>query len=342
MTSVVALPPVDLLPPLTARTALTVWVFDPWVALILVVLGGFYLLGVRRLTTRGDRWPAGRTLAFVGGGLGSLVLATMSSLGAYDDTLFWVHTMQHLLLAMIAPVFLALGAPITLALRTLPPRPRGWLTAVLHSRAAKVIASPLVSFPLFVSVLPLLYFTGWYAATLRDPLLHELTHVHFVVVGCLFFWPLLGIDPIPGRIPHLARLFVLMLSLPVHIVVGLSLMMSDRLIAARYYRSLHLTWGPSPLSDQHLGGAILWWTADIVGLFYVAVLILQWIRADERDARRADRKLDRADRARSAGNPGVEDDLAAYNAYLARLHGLAAAPSAPTPTASDPIGPPFP
>ncbi len=187
-------------PELTWGTLLTGWTFALLPALMTAVAGTAYLVGVHRLRARGDRWSPWRTLAFVGLGLGSLVIATQSALATYDTTLLWVHMVQHMILAMFVPVFLALGAPITLALRTLPPHPRRGLLAVIHSAPAKVLTFPVVAGALFIATPFALYFTGLYEATLRNPWLHEVNHIHFVLVGCLWYWPLLGLDPMPNRL----------------------------------------------------------------------------------------------------------------------------------------------
>jgi putative copper resistance protein D len=289
------------------------------IASLLLVAAALYAGGVVVLARRGVRWSPGRSLAFLAGGLGTIAIATMSSLGAYDDVLFSVHMAQHMALSMVAPVFLALGAPVTLALRALPATPRRWLLALLHSRFAKVVTFPLVTVPVFVGTLYVLYFTSLYVATLEHPVVHDLLHVHFVLAGCLFFWPLLGVDPIPGRLPHWGRLVLLLVTLPVHAWLGIALMSSSTLIAGSYYRELGRTWGPSLLADQHLGGGILWSTGDLVTLLYVAVLATQWVRADEREARRLDRHLDRVEDSGHGDDPQL-DALAAYNAYLARLN----------------------
>ena len=134
---------------------------------------------------------------------------------------------QHMVLSMVAPIFLALGAPVTLALRTLPARPRRRLLAVLHSRVAEVLTFPLVAFGLFVVTPFALYFTGLYRADAASTRwLHELVHAHFIIVGCLFFWPLLGLDPLPGRWPYPARALLMFLSVPFHTVLGLTIMQS--------------------------------------------------------------------------------------------------------------------
>ena len=121
--------------------------------------------------------------------------ATASGLGTYDTTLLSVHMVQHMILSMLVPMALALGAPVTLALRTLRPQPRRWLLAVLHSRVAKVLSFPPLTFLLYVTSPWALYFSGWYDATLHSVYLHEVMHLHLVLVGCLFFWPIIGVAP---------------------------------------------------------------------------------------------------------------------------------------------------
>ncbi|PZS29273.1 MAG: cytochrome c oxidase assembly protein [Pseudonocardiales bacterium] len=262
-----------------------------WSALFLVVAAVAYASGVLRLRRRGDRWPARRTLAFVVGGLGAVAIALLSGLAAYDDTLFSAHMVQHMILIMIAPIFLALGAPITLALRTLPGRPRRAVLAVLHSRVAAVATFPLVGFALFTLSSYALYFTGIYEATLRNSLLHEFVHVHFLVVGCLFFWPLLGLDPVPGRIAYPFRALLMFASMPFHAILGLTVMQSRHVLAGNYYAEA----APrlDHLADQGVGGGLLWASGDLVALLMLGVLLVQWMRASEREAQREDRRLDR-------------------------------------------------
>jgi cytochrome c oxidase assembly factor CtaG len=154
------------------------------VALIMLLAVALYGYGVYRLRLRGDQWPVGRTVAFVAGGLGSIAAVTVTGIEAYDDTLLSVHMVQHMVLSMVGPIFLALGAPVTLALRTLHGTSRKTLLTVLHSRPVRVLTFPLVAFGFFVATPFILYFTGLYRLTLEHAWLHELTHVHFIVTGC--------------------------------------------------------------------------------------------------------------------------------------------------------------
>jgi cytochrome c oxidase assembly factor CtaG len=284
------------LPRFTLGRVFTEWSLAPIPFVVTVWAAGLYLLGVRVLHQRGDRWPVGRTVAFVGVGLGAFYFATASGLGAYDLTLLSVHMVQHMVLAMVVPLALALGAPVTLALRTLPPRPRRWLLSLLHSRVAKVLSFPPLTLLLYVVSPWALYFSGWYDASLHSAYVHEMMHLHLVVVGTLFFWPLMGIDPVPGRVGYPARMLIVVLTLPFHAFLGVTIMAQQNLIGHDWYPALHAgpmgAWLPDPHDDQHLAGGILWGSGDLVGLVFFGVLFAQWVRSSMREAAREDRRLD--------------------------------------------------
>jgi putative copper resistance protein D len=301
---------VSQLPPFSPSSVFTEWGLDPFLFVITVWVAGLYLVGVLALRRRGDTWPLGRTLSFVGLGMGSFFVATSSGLAAYDTVLLSVHMVQHMALSMMVPLFLALGAPVTLALRTLPPRPRRWLLAVLHSRAAKVLSFPPLTFLLFVISPWALYFTSWYDASVHSTFVHEMMHVHLVLVGSLFFWPLVGLDPVPGRVAYPFRLLLIFLTLPFHAFLGVTIMSQQELIAGEWYRSLPMDWLPDPAADQHLAGGILWGSGDVVGLTFFGVLFVQWVRESMREAKREDRRLDRLEAAarRTGPRPGPADD----------------------------------
>jgi putative membrane protein len=294
------------LPPLRAGTLLRPDV-DPWLAIGLLAAALGYLYGAYRMERRGDRWPVTRTLSFLVPGLGGIAAVTMSGVGTYDDTLLSVHMVQHMILSMIAPIFLALGAPVTLALRTLPVGGRRRLVAVLHSRVVKVWTFPLFAYGLFVVTPFALYFTDLYRVTMTNDLVHELVHLHFMLVGCLFFWPLLGIDPLPGRWPYPGRALLMFLSTPFHTVLGLTIMQSTTLIGGDYYPSLRLGW-VDPFADQRLAGGILWAGGEMVSVTMLAVLVVQWMRQAERENRRVDRQLDREEAAARAAAARVSTD----------------------------------
>ncbi len=275
---------------------MTGWELAPVPLVVTVWAAGLYLLGVAALHRRGDRWPVGRTVSFVGLGMGSFYVATSSGLAAYDTTLLSVHMVQHMVLSMLVPLSLALGAPVTLALRTLPHSPRRWLLSLLHSRVAKVVSFPPLTLALYVVTPWALYFSSWYSASLDHVWLHELMHLHLVVVGTLFFWPIVGIDPVPGRVAFPFRLMLVFLTLPFHAFLGVTIMGQEDLLGGDHYLALRgdpaYAWLPDALDDQHLAGGILWAAGDLVGLAFFAVLFVQWVRASMKEAAREDRRLD--------------------------------------------------
>ncbi|MER6599082.1 cytochrome c oxidase assembly protein [Streptomyces rubiginosohelvolus] len=295
----------------------TQWDFDPLFAFGTATAALLYVAGVRKLHARGDRWPVGRTVAWFAG-LAVTVLATMSGLAVYGKVLFSVHMGQHMILAMSVPILLVLGAPVTLALRALPAAPKGspagpreMLIALLHSRYVRVISNPVVASVLFIGSAFAVYYTSLFETLMSTHLGHMVMLVHFLVVGLLFFWVIIGIDPGPRRPPHLGRLFTLILTMPFHSWFSISLMSSTTLIGAGWWSRLDRPWVADALEDQYDAGAIAWATGDIPVLITTIILAIQWVRSDRREARRVDRQIDRGD----AGDP-----LAAYNAYLAGLH----------------------
>ncbi|WP_234412589.1 cytochrome c oxidase assembly protein [Nocardioides sediminis] len=298
----------EVLPRFTIGRVFTDWGIDPVPFILAVWVAGAYLVGVALLRRRGDRWPVGRTVSFVVLGMGSFVFATASGLARYDTTLLSVHMVQHMVLSMVVPLSLALGAPITLALRTLPAGPRRWLLVVLHSRVARVLSFPPLTFALYVVSPWALYYTSWYDASLSSTYVHEMMHIHLVAVGALFFWPLMGIDPLPGRVGYPFRVLLTVLTLPFHAFLGVTIMGQTTLIGESHYLALREgpmgAWLPPAIDDQHVAGGILWASGDLIGLVFFGVLFVQWVRSSMKEAAREDRRLDlmEARAARSAAS----------------------------------------
>lgn len=289
--------------------------FDLVYGTLAIVAAGAYLLGVARLRRRGDRWPAGRTAAWLCG-CAVILMATSSGIGRYAPAMLSVHMGQHMLLSMLAPVLLVLGGPTSLALRALtpagrgePPGPREWLLAMLQSPLARLLTHPLVALALFVGSFYGLYFSGLFDAALTQHWAHLAMNAHFVLVGYVFYWPLIGIDPTPRRLAPIGKVGVVFASMPFHAFFGIILMMSQTVIGANFYRSLALPWVPNLLADQRLAGGLAWSTGEIPLIIVMLALLIQWYRSDQRLARRLDRKAD-AD---------GDADLAAYNAMLRQL-----------------------
>jgi cytochrome c oxidase assembly factor CtaG len=288
----------------TAGRVLLGWSPDPLATALLVAAAVLYLQGRRRLVARGVAWPAQRTGCFLGG-LAALALALLSPLEAYDTVLFSVHVVQHMLLTMVAAPLLALGAPATLALRAAGATSRRRIVRVLHSPPVRVLGHPLVAWVLFTLSLYALYFSPLFELSLRNRLVHDLVHLHFLGAGLLFWWPVVGVDPTRWRLPHIARLLFVFLMVPFHAFLGVAIMNSGRLLApslAAFRRS----WGPTPLADQQAGGAILWGAGDLVALGAVLGILVAWASYEEKVvAAREDRRVarERQQRGRPATRP---------------------------------------
>jgi len=275
------------------------WSFNPLVTVGLLAAAIAYLQARRRLVAGGVAWPARRTAYFLSG-IGALALALLSPVEAYDTVLFSVHVAQHMLLTMVAAPLLALGAPITLALRVAKGPTRRRMVRVLHSPPLRVVGNPLVAWVLFTLTLYGLYFSPLFDLTLRQPLVHDLVHLHFIAVGLLFWWPLVGLDPSRWRLPHIARLLFVFLMVPFHAFLGVAIMNSGRVLAPAL-ESFQRSWGPTPLADQQTGGAILWGAGDLIALTAVLGILISWASYEEKVVNvREDRRLARE---RAAGRP---------------------------------------
>lgn len=283
------------------------------VASAIAVVG--YLAGVRRLARKGERWPVGRTIAWVLGWL-VIVVVTSSGLGKYSGADFAVHMAVHMSLSMVAPIPLVLGGPITLALRALPaapkdaqPGPHEWVLAVLHSRPLQALYHPLFVFAVYIGSYYVLYLTNAFGTLMRFHWAHQLMNVHFLVVGCLYFGLVIGVDRTPHQLPSLAKLAVLLGAMPFHAFFGVILMSDGAIIGDSFYQHLELPWKPDLAATQHVAGGIAWAGSEIPLLIVVVVLALQWAIQDGRAARRIDRHLDN----------GLDDSYDTYNAMLERL-----------------------
>ncbi|OLR89615.1 copper resistance protein CopD [Actinokineospora bangkokensis] len=301
--------------PPTAVRLLFDWRFDLVFGTAALVLAGLYAVGYRRLRARGISWPVGRVIAWMAGCF-VILFATSSGVGRYSPAVFSVHMEAHMMLSMLAPVLLVLGAPVTLALRVLPtagrdnpPGPREWLLAAVHSPVSKVLTNPVVALVLFVGSFYGLYLTGLFDAALPEHWAHLLMNAHFLLVGYIFYWPVIGVDPAPNRLPHLGRLGLVFASMPFHAFFGVIIMGMDTVVGLTFYQSLGLTWNADLVGDQRLGGGIAWASGEIPLLLVLIALLAQWSRADEREARRTDRRVDE----------GGSDDLEAYNAMLRQM-----------------------
>ena len=298
---------------------LTLYNPDALIIGVLITIVALYIKGVVILKKRGDSWPVGRTISFA---LGVAVLdfATSGGLGVYALFSFEYHMIAHMVIGMVAPIGLVLGAPITLALRTLPqgrtPKERGvrgMLIALLHSRYSIVLTNPITALALFDGSLFVLYFTDLFGNLMQSHVGHLFMNVHFLLAGYLFFYVIIGIDPNPRKIPHLFRIVILFAAMSIHAFFAIALLSTTTLIDKGFYGSLNTPWLGDLLADQHAAGSIAWGMGEVPIILALIATFIQWMRDDSREAKRIDRN-----EARMAAT-GEPDELAQYNKYLSQL-----------------------
>ncbi|HZL03738.1 MAG TPA: cytochrome c oxidase assembly protein [Cellulomonas sp.] len=303
----------------TTMRWLTQWRWDVVLSALAVAGIVVYVRWAWRLHRRGDAWPVSRTISWVVGML-LFFWTTNGGPAVYGHVLFSAHMLEHMVLATVIPIFLALAAPVTLALRALPVRhtvvrgdasrgPREWILVLVHSRWGRFFAHPLVAAGNFAGSMIAFYFTGIFEWTLRSPVGHLAMAVHFSLVGYLFVNALIGVDPGPTRPAYPQRLLLLFATMAFHAFFGVTLMSGDALLAADWFGLLGRPWGPTALADQQTGGGIAWGIGELPTLALAVAVAVSWSRADDRTARRRDRKVDREG----------DVELDEYNAMLARM-----------------------
>ncbi|MBO3677875.1 cytochrome c oxidase assembly protein [Streptomyces sp. NEAU-YJ-81] len=300
------------LPPFTLARGLE-FGGDPFFLVGCVLALGLYGWGVARLWRRGDAWPVGRLVSFVLGVL-TIAVAMCTKLNDYGMVMFSVHMVQHMIISMVSPILLLLGAPVTLTLRALPAAgrgrkgPRELLVALLHSRYMRIISHPAFTIPLFIASLYALYFTSLFDFLMGSKAGHIAMMIHFLAVGLVFFWPIMGVDPGPHRPGYVMRMLELFAGMPFHAFFGIALMMASEPMVG-VYEHPPASLGIDALSDQTWAGGIAWAFSEIPSVIVLVALVYQWYKSEQRQARRIDRTADR----------DGDQELAAYNAYLASL-----------------------
>jgi cytochrome c oxidase assembly factor CtaG len=342
-----------MLRPFGFQAVVGVWQFAPVVTGVVVVAAGLYLWGVRRVARRHPArpWPAWRTAAFLGG-LAVVVLATESGIGSYDDVLFWDHMVQHLMLIMIAPPLLIVGEPITLLLHASRNPVHTWAKRIVRSRVASFLTWPVFGIAAYAAAITAAHLTGLANLVETNQTLHDAEHALFLVVGYLFFLPIVGREPIRWRLSYPVRFIILVLVMPVDTFTGLVLGYGTAGTPGVPHGP-RPAWAPNPVQDLHTGGAVMWIAGDAIMFGLMMLVFLRW-SMDERAATSGRGWFEAARRASMAslvashpapraageddgglagsapaapaatwdGRGGIDDDehLAAYNAFLARLN----------------------
>jgi cytochrome c oxidase assembly factor CtaG len=302
-------------PQLTVARGFTEWTFDPWMLGLILLLGAAYLAGFYWLRRRGGSgggaaergapgsataaaWPWTRVVNF-GLGLAIIAIATLGSFGVYFSVLFFMRSFQTILLLLLAPLFLVLGRPLSMAIAVFPRAGRR-LDRAIHSRVARVLTFPAITTLALVAVPFAMYFTTWYTASFHSVAVRELTHLALMIPGFVFFWTLLRVDPVPKAYSYAVSLWITGAEVIGDAFLGLAVIADTNLIGGAYYHALARPWGPSLGTDQILGGGTLWIFGDLVGLPFLVAQLIQFIREDESEAAVIDAELDAREAARDA------------------------------------------
>jgi putative copper resistance protein D len=299
-------------PELTPIRYLTEWQLELLWVLVAAFAAFFYLAGVWRLHRRGDRWPVYRTVLWLAG-LASFVWVTNGAPAVYEQYLFSMHMLGHMVLTMAIPMLLVLAAPVTLAARAIRKRTDGsrggreWILWAVQSPVANVLTNPIVAAAIFAISLWVFYYTPILRWAVTDHVGHLWMVAHFLISGYLFVLVLVGADPVRKRPPYALRLLLLLATMAFHAFFGLAIMSDTGLMLADWYGAMGRTWGLPPLEDQAWGGGIAWSVGEIPTVALAVVVSVLWARSDDREAKRRDRAADR----------DGEAELAAYNAMLA-------------------------
>jgi cytochrome c oxidase assembly factor CtaG len=285
----------------------------PVFPLICVILLAAYAAAVVRLRRRQIVWPVGRTISFTIG-VAVLWMVTATGVEGYGMLLFSVHMFQHMVLTMLVPILLLLGAPVTLALRALPARGRGsalrrltlrWL----HSRVFAILSSLPSRWFWLLSSLYGVYFTPIFDVMMGSAWGHYAMLLHFLLTGALFFAPLVAADPVPGRAHPIMRMLELFVGIPFHAFFGIVLMSASTPIVDFFTRPPD-GWRVNVLDDQETAGGIAWIFTDVPTLIVIMIIFGQWVIAEHRAGRHRDRRTRDHD-----------PELQAYNDWLAGLSG---------------------
>jgi putative copper resistance protein D len=288
--------PVPAAPPDPLNLALG-WSIEPAVLLPMLAAVVVWLRLVRRIDRAhpSNPVPRRRTAAFLAG-LAVIAIALMSGIDTYDTTLFSVHMVQHLLLTLVAAPLLALSAPITTLLRAATPKVRHRVVLpILHSRVMRVISFPVVAWLVFVGVMWGTHFSPLFDASLENPVVHDLEHALYLVAGLLFWWPAVGLDPSPWRMPHPVRAMYVFLQMPQNTFLAVTILNASDVLYP-HYATLVRSWGPSALVDQGIAGGLMWICGDILFLTSMGLILAGWMLHEKIVEAATDRRLD-AERA---------------------------------------------
>jgi len=275
--------------PLTWSMVVTTWQVT-WSAVAILVLANAYAVGVFRLRRSGQSWPKRRVLA-AGASAISLLLAFCSVVGIYDMTLFSMHMVQHLLLVMVGSFFLAASAPFDLLMAASSGRLARWTKTAVSSRLGRLLGHPAVGFVLYAIAIPAFHLTNLFNLAMQSGVTHSIEAASFIVIGYLFWRPVVGVEATTHPLAPGVRMVYLLLAVPVDTITGLALVMQQHADQLSSFAAGSRDWGPTVLADIHQGGAIMWIIGDLIMMAALIPLGIAFVRADAHEAEQIDAQL---------------------------------------------------
>jgi putative membrane protein len=269
------------------------WSFEPAVVLPLLATAWLWMRAVERVDKAHPDNPVPRRRSvFFLGGLLTIAIALQSGIGRYDTSLFSIHMVQHILLTLVAAPLIALGAPVTLALRVATPAVRRrWLLPLLHSRLLRIVSFPVVAWIGLAAVMWGTHFSALFDLALENRVVHDLEHALYLSAGLLFWWPAVGLDPSPWRLSHPVRALYVFLQMPQNTLLAV-VILNTAMPLYQHYATLVRGWGPSPIVDQQLAAGIMWLSGDLLFIAALAAIMAGWMRHEDRQAARSERVAD--------------------------------------------------
>ena len=263
----------------------TTWTLDLPLLVVLVATTALYLTAAASVSRRHPTqpWPVRHSFFFVAG-IGVVLLSTLGPFGSLDDTFFWAHMTQHILLMMLAAPLLLLGEPVLLVLRSSSRAfRRRVVLPVLRSRVVRFFTHPVVSWLIFAGVLVGTHFTGFFEYALEHEAVHNyVEHPLYLGAGLLYFYPLLGTSPGASAMAPFAKVVSLFLMMVPEVVVGFAIYMAGAVLYPYYLSVDDRAWGPSTaLADQRVGGALMWSSAMVFDAMWISVAVWEWFKSEE-------------------------------------------------------------
>jgi len=265
------------------------WSWDDPTLIIPLSLGALYTIGL-------CKWPKPRPLkpwqpySFYAG-LVIGVIAVSSPIDVVSDDLFLMHMVQHLLIVMVAPPLVLLGAPTTPILRGLPSWVKRGVVAPLMRNVGIRSFYGWITFPFVVwlaftvNMWAWHFYSGAYELAMRNTATHIFQHWTFVATATLFWWTIIDPRPLKSRIPYPLRIFFIGATMMQNVLLGAGITFQDEVLYP-FYQNRGQLWGIAPLDDQQTGGLIMWIVGTMMLVAALIAVLVIWLREEDEKGNR--------------------------------------------------------